>query len=55
MRRGIIKMMEEKNITIDDLAIMIQKGFDGADLRFDKVDGRLDKVENRLETIEKRH
>jgi len=43
----------KKNITIDDLAGMVQKGFDGVDLRFDKVDKRFDKIEDRLETIEK--
>ncbi|MBI2041555.1 MAG: hypothetical protein HYT20_00865 [Candidatus Nealsonbacteria bacterium] len=52
--------MTKKNITIDDLARMVQKGFDGTDLRFDKVnlrfdkvDGRLNKIDDRLETIEK--
>ena len=27
--------MAKKNITIDDLAVMVQKGFDGVDKRFD--------------------
>ena len=50
--------MKKKNITIDDLAIMVQKGFeetakqDAVDARFDKVEGRLDKVEVRLMKIE---
>ena len=43
----------KKNITTDDLARMVQKGFSGVDLRFDRVDKRFDKIEDRLETIEK--
>lgn len=31
-----------KRITIDDLARMVQKGFDAVDKRFDAVDTRLD-------------
>jgi len=49
----IIKLMTKKNVTIDNLAVMVQKGFEGVDLRFDRADGRLDKIEDRLETIEK--
>ena len=45
--------MKNKNTTIDDLAIMVKKGFDGVDRRFDGVDRRLDKVEKRLDRIEK--
>jgi len=45
--------MTKKNVTIDNLAVMVQKGFEGVDLRFDRADGRLDKIEDRLETIEK--
>jgi hypothetical protein len=43
--------MEEKNITIDELARMVAKGFvetakmTEVNLRFDKIDGRLDKIE----------
>ncbi len=44
--------MKKKNITIDDLARMIAKGFlETAKKR--EVDRRFDKVEDRLETIEK--
>jgi hypothetical protein len=51
--------MKSKNITIDDLAIMVQKGFsetakkEEMDKRFDGVDKRFDKVEKRLDRIEK--
>lgn len=50
--------MKKRNITIDDLAVMVQKGFEETatkeqvDVRFDKVEGRLDKVEGRLMKIE---
>ena len=45
---------KKKEVTIDDLAIMIGKGFKGVDHRFDKVENRLDKVENRMEKMEGR-
>ena len=51
--------MAKKNITIEDLARMVAKGFAETtkkremDLRFDKVDKRFDKIEDRLENIEK--
>ena len=45
-------MMENKNITIDDLAGMVQKGFEETAKR-DEVNERFDKIEDRLESIEK--
>jgi len=51
--------MENKNITIDDLAGMVQKGFeetakkDEVDSQFSGVNERFDKIEDRLESIEK--
>ena len=44
--------MKKKNVTIDDLAIMVQKGFDGVDISFDRIEGKLDKAEGRLIKIE---
>lgn len=57
--------MTKKKITIDDLAIMVQKGFNETasktdmnvrfeviDARFDAVDARFDKVDERLDRIE---
>ena len=47
--------MAKKNITIDELAVMVQKGFDDVatksdikniDKRFDAMDKRFDKIEN---------
>ena len=49
------KNMAKKNITIDELAVMVQKGFDDVatksdikniDKRFDAMDKRFDKIEN---------
>jgi polyhydroxyalkanoate synthesis regulator phasin len=58
--------MKKKNITTEDLARMVKKGFDGTDKKIDKgfkeVNDRLDRIENimlkqhskRIETLEKR-
>ena len=45
-------MMENKNITIDDLAGMVQKGFEET-AKKDEVNERFDKIEDCLESIEK--
>jgi archaellum component FlaC len=47
-------MVPNKKITIDDLAIMVQHGFNGMDERFDGVEKRLDNVEGRLGRVEGR-
>jgi len=44
--------MSKKNITIDDLAMMVQKGFLETAKR-SEVNLRFDRVETRLENIEK--
>lgn len=60
-----MKKNPKKETTIDDLAIMVAKGFssmqeymdkrfDGVDIRFDKVEERLDRVEERLDKVEDR-
>jgi len=33
--------MRKKNITLDDLAGMVKRGFDGVDKRFDKIENSL--------------
>ena len=54
-----MKVMKEKNVTIEDLARMVQKGFEETakkeevDSQFEGVNERFDKVEDRLERIEK--
>lgn len=51
--------MAKKNITIEDLARMVQKGFletakkEEVDFQFKGVNERFDKVEDHLEKIEK--
>jgi archaellum component FlaC len=56
--------MKNKNTTIEDLAVMVKRGFDetaqgmnerfdGVDQRFDIVDNRLGAIEGRLDKIEK--
>ncbi|MDO8436056.1 MAG: hypothetical protein Q7S82_01550 [bacterium] len=58
--------MKKNNITIEDLAIMVEKGFDGTDKKIEKgfkgVNIRLDRIENfilkqhaqKIEFLEKR-
>ena len=52
--------MKKKNITIDNLARMVSKGFEGTakskevNTRFDKVDIRLDNLEQGQEEIKLR-
>jgi peptidoglycan hydrolase CwlO-like protein len=47
------KGAKNTKITIDDLAIMVAKGFTKIDERFDKVDERFDKIDERLNIAEK--
>ncbi|MDP1760177.1 MAG: hypothetical protein Q8L01_01845 [Candidatus Woesebacteria bacterium] len=44
--------MAKKNLTIDDLAVMVQKGFSGNDKRFDYVDKRFEQMDKRFDKIE---
>ncbi len=44
----------EKKTTIDDLAVMMKKGFDGIDVQFYSVKERLDKLETGQEDIKLR-
>ena len=46
--------MKKKNTTIDNLARMVKKGFDGVDKRFDKVDIHLEHIEKLLITEHRR-
>ena len=41
-----------KEITIDDLAGMMKRGFDHIDERFDQVDKRFEQVDKRFDNIE---
>jgi tetrahydromethanopterin S-methyltransferase subunit G len=44
--------MAKKDITINDLAVMVQKGFNEVDKRFEQVDERFEQVDRRLDGIE---
>ena len=46
--------MKKKNITNDQLASMIKKGFDGVDEQFSGVNNRFDGVNNRFDKVEAR-
>lgn len=46
--------MKKKAITIEDVALMVGKGFLGVDKKFDKIDKRLDGVDKRLDAVDKR-
>ena len=41
-----------KKLTMEDLAIKIEKGFEGQDKRFSQINQRLDKIDKRLYHIE---
>lgn len=43
--------MAKKNITIDELAVMIQKGFNGVDSKFEQVGKRFDGLEKDIKEI----
>ena len=47
-----MKKSKLKKVTLDTLAGMVKRGFDGADKRFDKVDSRFDKIDSRLGNLE---
>lgn len=38
-------MAKKNKLSIDDLGVMIKKGFDGQDKKFEKIDKRLSKLE----------
>ena len=44
--------MNKKNITIDELALMVQRGFGEVDKSFEHVDKRFDQVDKRFDKIE---
>ena len=41
-----------KKLTMEDLALKIEKGFEGQDKRFSKINRRLDRIDKRLYHIE---
>ena len=52
VKQGFTETREYTDKKIEDLAVMVQRGFDGVDKRFDKVESRLDSIEVGLDNIE---
>jgi archaellum component FlaC len=46
--------MPKKKTTLNDLALMVKRGFDAVDERFNAVDKRFDGVDSRLDNVEGR-
>jgi len=46
--------MKKKNITIDDLALMMKKGFDSVDKRFEQIDKKFELVDKRFDLVDYR-
>ncbi len=46
-----MKIKKVKKMTIEDLALMVAKGFDGVEVRFDAVEVRFDGVATRFESV----
>lgn len=46
--------MKKKNFTINDLALMVGRGFNATDKRFDGVDKRFDGIDKRFDGVDKR-
>lgn len=42
--------MAKKKVTIEDLAGMTQRGFEGVDKRFEQVDGKIGSLHNEMNT-----
>ena len=49
------KRVKKTRATIDDLAVMVKKGFDHMDERFNQHDKRFDAVDKRLDIIDQDH
>jgi len=46
-----MKVMAKKKVTIEDLAIMTQKGFFGMDKKFEGVDKKIEGVDKKIEGL----
>jgi septal ring factor EnvC (AmiA/AmiB activator) len=47
-------MKNKKELTINDLALMVGKGFAGMDKKFEKIDQKFEKIDQRFEKIDQR-
>ena len=43
-----------KKVTLENLAVMIKKGFDGVDIKFKEIDERFDVIDKRFDKIDKK-
>jgi predicted nuclease with TOPRIM domain len=50
----MIELNQENKVSIDDLAIMIAKGFSGVDKKISGLENRFDSLENRFDSLETR-
>jgi archaellum component FlaC len=50
----MLLLVHKKRITLEDLAMMVARGFNEVSIRFTGVETRLDKVETRLNRVETR-
>lgn len=48
------KTIQKNNITIDDLAVMVAKGFGHVEKRFEKMDKRFDAMDERFDVMDER-
>ena len=53
MKKGSGKK-KKKDVTLDDLAAMTQKGFEAVDKRFYEVDKRFDAVDKRFDEVDRK-
>lgn len=51
-KKKIKKLGKKKEITIDELAMMVQRGFEDVTTKFDTVGKRFDAVDKRLDGID---
>jgi len=55
MKKGIDKKdLKKKEVTINDLAVMVAKGFSNVDKRIDGLEERMDKFEDRVGKFEEK-
>ena len=46
--------MENKDVTTNELAVMVKNGFDSIDERFNGIDGRFDQIDERFNQVDAR-
>lgn len=51
MKKGTRKTSKNKNVTIDDLAVMVANGFGRVEKRFEGVDERFERIESDIKEL----